>query len=70
MAFSAFGGFAEELLADAGALIPMPAGMDFDAAASFVVTYGTDMHALKDRAHLKPGETLLVLGAASARASM
>jgi NADPH2:quinone reductase len=64
IAFSAFGGFAEELLADAGGLIPMPPAMDFDTAASFVMTYGTSIHALKDRAHLRPGETLLVLGAA------
>jgi NADPH:quinone reductase len=64
IAFSAYGGFAEEMLAEAGGLIPMPAAMDFDTAASFVMTYGTDIHALKDRAHLRPGETLLVLGAA------
>jgi NADPH2:quinone reductase len=64
MAFSAFGGFAEEVLADAGGLMPMPAGMDFDTAASFVMTYGTSLHALKDRAGLRRGETLLVLGAA------
>ncbi len=62
IAFSAFGGFAQEMLAEAGALIPMPAALDFDTAASFVMTYGTDIHALKDRAHLRPGETLLVLG--------
>src|SRR6185369_5356746 len=35
MAFTAFGGFAEELLSDAGGLLPMPAAMDFDIAASF-----------------------------------
>jgi NADPH2:quinone reductase len=64
IAFGAFGGFAEEMLAQVGALIPMPAGMDFETAASVVMTYGTDLHALKDRAHLQPGETLLVLGAA------
>jgi NADPH2:quinone reductase len=64
IAFGAFGGFAEEMLADAGAVLPMPAAMNFDTAASVVMTYGTDMHALKDRAHLQPGETLLVLGAA------
>jgi NADPH:quinone reductase len=64
MAFGAFGGFAEEMLAEAGALIPMPAAMAFETAASMVMTYGTDLHALKDRAHLQPGETLLVLGAA------
>jgi NADPH2:quinone reductase len=64
VAFGAFGGFAEEFLADAGGLIPMPDAMAFDTAASFVMTYGTTMHALNDRAHLRPGETLLVLGAA------
>ena len=42
----------------------MPDGMDFDTAAAFVLTYGTSHHALKDRAALQAGETLLVLGAA------
>jgi NADPH2:quinone reductase len=64
IAFGAFGGFAEEMLANVDALLPMPAGMDFETAASIVMTYGTGMHALKDRAQLRPGETLLVLGAA------
>jgi NADPH2:quinone reductase len=64
IAFSAFGGFAEEVVAEAGGLIRMPAEMDFETAASIVMTYGTDIHALKDRAHLRAGETLLVLGAA------
>ncbi|HEY7359002.1 MAG TPA: NADPH:quinone oxidoreductase family protein [Ktedonobacterales bacterium] len=64
IAFTAFGGFAEEVLADATALIPMPDTMDFETASAFVMTYGTDIHALKDRANLQPGETLLVLGAA------
>jgi NADPH:quinone reductase len=64
IAFTAYGGFAEEVLAEAAALIPMPAGIEFDTASAFVMTYGTDIHALKDRAQLRPGETLLVLGAA------
>jgi NADPH2:quinone reductase len=64
IAFGAFGGFAEEMLAESGAVLPMPAAMDFETAASVVMTYGTAMHALKDRARLRPGETLLVLGAA------
>lgn len=51
-------------MADAKTLIPMPEGMDFITAASFVTTFGTSHYALKDRAHLQPGETLLVLGAA------
>ncbi|HEY7349825.1 MAG TPA: NADPH:quinone oxidoreductase family protein [Ktedonobacterales bacterium] len=64
IAFTAYGGFAEEVVAEAAALIPMPAEMDFATASAFVMTYGTDIHALKDRAKLQPGETLLVLGAA------
>jgi NADPH2:quinone reductase len=64
IAFTGWGGFAEEVVADAKILIPMPEGMDFITAASFVMTFGTSHYALKDRAHLQPGETLLVLGAA------
>src|SRR6266704_5638869 len=64
IAFTGYGGFAEEVLAEAAQLIPMPKGMDFITASAFVLTYGTAHHALKDRAQLKPGETLLVLGAA------
>jgi NADPH2:quinone reductase len=64
IAFTGSGGFAEEVVADAAALIPMPDSMDFETASAFVMTYGTDIHALKDRAQLRPGETLLVLGAA------
>jgi NADPH2:quinone reductase len=58
------GGFAEETLADASRCVPMPDNLDFAVASSFFVTYGTSYHALKDRAHLKPGERLVVLGAA------
>ncbi|MDE2112269.1 MAG: NADPH:quinone oxidoreductase family protein [Alphaproteobacteria bacterium] len=58
------GGFAEEALADAQRCIHVPKGVDFDVASSFIVTYGTSYHALKDRAHLKRGEKLVVLGAA------
>lgn len=64
IAFTIYGGFAEEALVEASSLIPMPDGMDFDVASAFVMTYGTDIYALKDRARLQPGETLLVLGAA------
>jgi len=64
IAFTGVGGFAEEVIADAPRLIPMPRNMDFITASAFVLTYGTSHHALKDRAQLKPGETLLVLGAA------
>ena len=64
IAFIGWGGFAEEVLVDASILIPMPHSMDFTTASAFVLTYGTSHYALKDRAQLKPGETLLVLGAA------
>ena len=58
------GGFAEEMLANASRCVPMPDGVDFAVAASFSLTYGTSLYALKDRAHLKAGERLVVLGAA------
>ena len=48
---------------EAGRLVKSPDGLDFDRAAGVCVTYGTTLHALKDRADLKPGETLAVLGA-------
>jgi NADPH:quinone reductase len=58
------GGFAEEAVAEADRCIPIPDGMGFDVAASFIITYGTSYYALKDRAQLRPGEWLVVLGAA------
>lgn len=64
IAFTGWGGFAEEVVADAARLIPIPDGMDFTTAAAFIMVYGTSHYALKDRAQIKPGETLLVLGAA------
>ena len=64
IAFNTWGGFAEEIAVDAERTISMPAGMDFVPASAFVLTYGTSYHALKDRADLKAGETMLVLGAA------
>jgi NADPH2:quinone reductase len=45
-------------------LVKIPDAMPFDEAAAFIMTYGTSWHALNARADLKPGETLLVLGAA------
>jgi len=59
-----YGGFAEEVVAAADRLLPIPAGMDFVQASSFLLTYGTSLYALQDRGGLKKGETLLVLGAA------
>lgn len=63
IAFSTWGGFAEELAVEAERIVPMPDGMDFVPASAFILTYGTSYHALKDRAQIRPGETLLVLGA-------
>ena len=62
--FTFYGGYAEEVLAEAGQITPMPPGLDFTTASAFVLTYGTAHHALKDRGELQAGETLLVLGAA------
>ena len=59
-----WGCFVEKILVDPSALTSIPDSMDFDTAASFLMTYGTSHHALKDRADLKKGDSLLVLGAA------
>jgi NADPH2:quinone reductase len=64
IAATTWGGYAEETLAPAERTIRMPEGIDFPTAAAFLLAYGTSHHALKDRAALKPGETVLVLGAA------
>jgi len=61
--FVAHGAMAEEVLIPGNACFPKPTQMDFPIAASFMMGYGTSFHALKDRAKLQKGETLLVLGA-------
>src|SRR3954471_2462000 len=63
MAFTTYGAFAEEVKTEASRLLPLPAKMSFEEGAAFVLTYGTSDHALRDRAALASGETLLVLGA-------
>ena len=55
---------AEKAIAGAGNCWKIPDSMPFDEAAALLLTYGTSQHALKDRARLRSGETLLVLGAA------
>ena len=57
------GGFAEQALVKAEMVTKIPPQMDFATASAFILTYGTSYYALKDRGDLKPGETLLVLGA-------
>jgi NADPH2:quinone reductase len=59
-----WGGMAEKVALPAARCTPMPPDMPFDEASALVLAYGTSIHALKDRAKLKAGETLLVLGAA------
>lgn len=61
---SIHGCFAEEIVVPATSLFKMPEGMSFEQAAAINLVYGTSYHALKDRAALKPGEKLFVLGAA------
>jgi NADPH2:quinone reductase len=63
LAVTGHGAFAEEVKTDRSRIVPIPAGMDFPQAASFMLTYGTSDHALSDRGALKAGECLLVLGA-------
>src|SRR5471032_125987 len=64
LANTGWGAMAEEVLLPASRLWKIPDNMPFDEAAAFILTYGTSYYALKDRGHLKAGETLLVLGAA------
>jgi NADPH2:quinone reductase len=63
-AIGSSGGFATHACVAAAGVMPLPKGFAFDDAAAFVMTYATTHHALIDRAQLKSGETLLVLGAA------
>lgn len=58
------GAFAQKVVVPAITAIPMPEGLSFEMAAGITLTYGTSYHALKQRAELKAGETVLVLGAA------
>jgi NADPH2:quinone reductase len=64
MAYLGWGGAREKIVAPAEALVPIPNGVSDAVAAGLSVTYGTALHALKDRGRLRPGETVAVLGAA------
>lgn len=59
-----WGGMAEELVIEERRVIPIPDAMPYDEASAFILTYGTSYYGLKNRGFLKPGQTLLVLGAA------
>src|ERR1700712_5488996 len=63
-ALGGHGGFATHACVKASQVMPLPAGFPLRDAAAFAFTYGTAHHALVDRAALKAGETVLVLGAA------
>jgi NADPH2:quinone reductase len=63
-AIGSSGGFATHAVVNAAQAMPLPPGFPFDEGAAFAFTYGTSHHALLDRGRLKPGETVLVLGAA------
>ena len=63
MATPGIGGLAEQVAVKADGLRKIPDSMDFKTAAGFAMIYTTSYYALKQRAQLQPGETLLVLGA-------
>ena len=62
-AMTGTGAFAEKILAHEASCMLIPDSMDYDSAAALSMTYGTSLYALKQRANIQPGETLLVLGA-------
>jgi NADPH:quinone reductase len=64
IAYTGQGGFAQQVIAAAGACVPLAEGVGFAQAAAFTLVYGTSHHAVVDRGELKAGETMLVLGAA------
>ena len=61
--FKGSGGFAEQALCNEFNLMPLPDAMEYLTGAIFPMNYGTSIYALKQRAELQSGETLLVLGA-------
>ncbi|MDX2485165.1 MAG: NADPH:quinone oxidoreductase family protein [Pseudodonghicola sp.] len=64
LALTGHGGFATRINVEAAKAVKIPDAMPYEDAACFIFTYGTSHHALKDRAQLQKGETLLILGAA------
>jgi NADPH:quinone reductase-like Zn-dependent oxidoreductase len=58
------GGLAEKVVVPVGRMFKVPGGVPFEKAASLLMTYGTTIHGLKDRGHIKAGDTVLILGAA------
>lgn len=58
------GGLREKAVVPADRMFPIPDGVPFEKAASILMTYGTNIHGLKDRGHIKEGDTAMILGAA------
>ena len=63
MTFMGWGAAREAVAVPATQLVKLPEALDFERAAGLSITYGTSLYALRERARLKPGETLAVLGA-------
>src|SRR6201996_2066055 len=63
MGYAGWGAAREAVAIPAQQLVKLPDGLDFERAAVLTVTYGTTLYALRERAALKAGETLVVLGA-------
>jgi NADPH2:quinone reductase len=63
MTFMGWGAAREAIAVPAKQLVKLPESLDFERAAGLSITYGTSLYALRERAQLKPGETLAVLGA-------
>jgi NADPH:quinone reductase len=63
LAMCGLGGFATRVAVPAASAVPIPDELDFPRAATFTQSYSTALFALRDRAGLRPGETVLVLGA-------
>lgn len=64
VALCGWGGFAEQVAVNANKVFPIPKSINWQIAAATLYNYGTSYHALKDRGALKPGQTILILGAA------
>jgi NADPH:quinone reductase len=63
MGYMGWGAARDAVAVAARQLVKLPEKLDFERAAGLTVTYGTTLYALRERAQLKPGETLVVLGA-------
>ncbi len=64
IALTIWGGFAEQVRVREEQLFALPEGMPYEVAGALLLTYGTCLHALRDRANVQAGQTVLVLGAA------